>query len=141
MWILLPAGAGLVALVVLVWFLRSEAGREHRRGMIITAIVAGVLAIGGMALLGIPGALVYALSVPVVQLVQGARFADLGEGAWPVAILMTLVWPAALVIAYAVANGPLRRRGRAVRWTAFVLIPYACAVALSLWVHLSLVAA
>jgi predicted outer membrane lipoprotein len=40
-------------------------------------------------------------------------------------------------MAYAVANGPLRLRGRGVRWTALVLIPCAFGVALALWAHLS----
>jgi hypothetical protein len=137
MWIIFPTTAALVALVVFVVFLRSEAGRQRRRGMIVTAIVAALLAVGGMMLLGIPGALVYGVSVPWVQLLLGDRFRDLGDGAWPAAILITLTWPASLVVAYAIANGPLRHRGRLVRWTALVLIPYAFGVALALWAHLS----
>lgn len=137
MWIVIPALAAVGALAAMVIFLRSEAGRERRRGMIITAIVAAVLAIGGMALLGIPGALVYGISLPVVQLLMGPRFAGLGDGAWPAAILVTLVWPGSLVIAYAVANGPLRRRGRGARWTALLLIPYLVGVLLTLGVHLA----
>lgn len=138
MWILFPAVAGLVALAVIVVFLRSEAGRERRRGMIATAIVAAVFAVGGMLLLGIPGALVYGVSLPVVQLLLGARYVGLADGAWGAAILITLTWPASLVIAYAAANGPLRRRGRGARWAAMILIPYAAGVALTLWAHLSL---
>lgn len=138
MWILFPAVAGLIALVVLVVFLRSEAGRERRRGMITTAIVAAVFAFGGMLLLGIPGALVYGVSLPVVQMLLGAKYQSLADGAWGAAIIITLTWPASLVIAYAVANGPLRRRGRGARWAAMILIPYAAGVALTLWAHLSL---
>jgi uncharacterized membrane protein YhaH (DUF805 family) len=139
MWIVIPALAAVGALAALVLFLRSEAGRDRkrRRGMIITAIVAGVLAIGGVGLLGIPGAIIYGISLPFVQLMMGARFADLGDGAWPAAILITLVWPASLVIAYAIANGPLRVRGRGVRWMALLLIPYAFGVLLALGAHLS----
>jgi hypothetical protein len=137
MWIVIPAAAAVGALAALVLFLRSEAGRERRRGMIITAIAAAVLAVGGMALLGIPGAVIYGISLPFVQLLMGARFTELGDGAWPAAILITLVWPASLVIAYAVANGPLRRRARGVRWLALILIPYAFGVLLALGAHLS----
>jgi hypothetical protein len=126
-----------VALAVFVAFLRSEAGRQRRRGMVVTAIVAALLAVGGMMLLGIPGALVYGVSVPWVQLLLGDRFTDLGDGAWPAAILITLTWQASLVVAYAIANGPLRHRGRLARWTALVLVPYAFGVALALWAHLS----
>lgn len=134
---ILPLGAGLVALVVLVAFLRSEAGRERRRGMIVTASLAALLSIGGIALLGIPGAILYALCAPWVQLMLGPRFTDLGDGAWPAAIVITLAWPASLVIAYALANGPLRRRGRLMRWMTLILVPYAFGVALALWAHLS----
>lgn len=133
-----PLAAGLVALVALVAFLRSPAGRERRRGMIVVAIAAPLLAVGGMALLGIPGALIYELCVPWVRLMLGGGFRELGDGAWPAAIVVTLTWPASLVVAYAIANGPLRRRGRAARWAALVLLPYAFGVALALWAHLSM---
>jgi uncharacterized membrane protein YhaH (DUF805 family) len=139
MWILIPALAAVGALAALVLFLRSEPGRDRkrRRGMIITVIVAAVLAIGGMGLLGIPGALIYGVSLPFVQLLMGARYTELGDGMWPAAILITLVWPASLVIAYAVANGPLRGRGRGARWLALLLIPWAFGVLLALGAHLS----
>jgi hypothetical protein len=138
MWIVFPAVAAVVALVVLVWFVRSEAGRPRRKGMMITAGVAALLALGGIALLGIPGAAVYGVSAPVVQLILRPRFHSLNEDVWPAAILITLTWPASLVLAYAIANGPLRRRGRGARWAALVLVPYAAGVALTLWAHLSM---
>lgn len=137
MWMILPLGAGLVALVGFVGYLRSQAGRERRRGMIVTASLAALLAIGGMALLEFPGAILYELCKPWVRLMMGSRFTELGDGAWPAAIIITLTWPASLVIAYAIANGPLRRRGRLVRWMTMVLVPYAFGVALALWAHLS----
>lgn len=137
MWMILPAGAALAGLAALVTFLRSEAGRERRRGLKVTAILAVLLAIGGVLLLGIPGALVYELCVPWVRLTLGGRFTELGDGAWPAAIVITLTWPASLVVAYALANGPLRGRGRGVRWTALILVPYAFGIALALWAHLS----
>src|SRR5687768_8705584 len=104
MWTIFPVAAALVGLAVLVAFLRSEAGRERRRGMIGVAVVAVLFAVVGMGLLGLPGAMVYQLSAPWVRLMLGARFTDLGDGAWPAAILTTLTWPASLVIAYAVAH-------------------------------------
>lgn len=137
MWILVPALAWVIALGVLVAFVRSPAGRERRRGAIIVGVVAALLALGGMALLGIPGAVVYGVSAPWVQLMMGSRYTDLGDGAWPAAIVITLAWPASLLITYAAANGPLRRRGRLVRWAAWILIPYLFGVLLALWAHLS----
>ncbi|HLM67330.1 MAG TPA: hypothetical protein VK358_07380, partial [Longimicrobium sp.] len=61
MWILLPAATALAGLAALVLFLRSEAGRERRRGMIVVTVVAVLMALGGILLLGIPGAVVYEL--------------------------------------------------------------------------------
>lgn len=138
MWIVFPLAAGTVALAALVAFLRSPAGRERRRGAFAVTVFAAVLALGGILLLGIPGALVYELCVPWVRLLMGARFTDLGDGAWPAALLITLTWPASLVVAYVIANGPLRRRGRALRWLAMLLVPYAFGVGLALWAHLSM---
>lgn len=137
MWMILPAATALAGLVALVTFLRSPAGRERRRGMIVVAVLALLFAIGGMALLGLPGALVYEVCAPWVRLMLGGRFTELGDGAWPAAIVITLAWPASLVVAYALANGPLRRRGRGVRWMVMILLPYAFGVALALWAHLS----
>ncbi|HEX2211137.1 MAG TPA: hypothetical protein VHG93_25865 [Longimicrobium sp.] len=137
MWILAPAAAWLLALAALIWFLRSPAGRERPRGMIIVTVVAGLLAFGGIALMGIPGAVIYELCVPWVRLMMGGRFTDLDDGAWPAALIITLAWPASLVVAWVAANGPLRRRGRAVRWTAFIIMAYLAGVLLALWAHLS----
>lgn len=137
MWILVPAVAWLIALGVFIAFVRSPAGRERRRGAIILGVVAALLVVIGIALLGLPGAVIYELCAPWVQLMMGSRYTDLGDGAWPAAIIITLTWPASLLMAYAAANGPLRRRGRAVRWAARILIPYLLGVLLALWAHLS----
>jgi len=137
MWMIVSAASAAVGLIAFVWFLRSEAGRPRRRGMIGIAVAAVLFSLGGMLLMGIPGALVYGIASPVVQLVLGSRYESLHEGVWPVVILITLVWPASLVVAYAVANGPLRHRGRGARWAVLILLPYAFGVALTLWAHLS----
>ncbi|HST57502.1 MAG TPA: hypothetical protein VLK84_02365 [Longimicrobium sp.] len=134
---ILPAATVLAGLVALVTFLRSEAGRERRRGMKITTVLALLFAVGGVLLLGLPGAILYELCVLWVRLMQGARFAELGDVAWPAAIVITLTWAASLVIAYALANGPLRRRGRLLRWMVMIVVPYAFGVALAAWAHLS----
>jgi hypothetical protein len=127
-------GAAVIATVV---FLRSEKARPRRRGLLITAGVAAALAALGVVLLGIPGAVVYELFDPLVRAVLGRGYAELGAGAWAAAIVTTLVWPSSLVLAYAVAWGPLRRRPAWTRWTVMVLVPCAAAAALAFWPHLA----
>ena len=131
--ILVPLALAAVALAA---FLRTPAAREHRRGLIVTVGIAVAIAVLGVVpLVGIPGAVVYELSAPWVRLFLGAGYEDLGDGAWPAAILMTLVWPSSLVLAYVAVRGPLRRRSRWLRAAAWVLIPYAVGVGLALWAH------
>lgn len=128
----------VVSLAALVVFFRSDAGRERRKGAkIVTGVCAFVAIVGVMPLMGIPGAIVYELSAPWVRSMLGEGYRELGDGAWPAAIVMTLVWPASIVLAYVIANGPLRRMGGFVRWTVLILFPYAAAVSLALWAHLS----
>jgi hypothetical protein len=135
MWPALPVLAGIAALAA---SLRSEAVRPRRRGLLrVTAVAAAVSVLGVMPLMGIPGAVVYEVSAPWVRLLLGEGYADLGDGAWPAAIILTLTWPSSLVVAYAAAYGPLRHRSAWIRWAALLLIPYLTGVALSLWAHLS----
>lgn len=135
---MIPAFLFLAAVVAAVLFLRSEAGRPRRVGMLWTIGGAAAFAVAGMALVGLPGAFIYEIAAPWVRLLLDEGYTELGDAAWPAAIVFTLTWPWSLVIAYAAAFGPLRRRPRWTRWAAFVLIPYAAAVALALWAHLSI---
>jgi hypothetical protein len=133
-----PAILVAAAVAALVLFLRSEAGRERRRGALVVAGLAAVVSIVGvMPLMGIPGAVVYELSAPWVQSILGEGYAELGDGAWPAAIVMTLAWPSSIVLAYVIACGPLRRRSGWLRWPVLILFPYAAAVSLALWAHLA----
>lgn len=132
-----PFAVVLIAAAAAVLFLRARPARERRRGLLLTAGAAGVLAALGMGLVGLPGALLYELGAPWVRLVLGEGYHDLGDAAWPAAIVISLAWPASLVIAYTVAHGLLGRRRRWVRWMALVLVPYAFAVSLAFWAHLA----
>lgn len=133
MWpFVLPAAA----LVAIILFLRSPAGRERRKGLAIAVAAAVVVAVVGVGLLGIPGAIVYGLSVPWVSMLLGGGYQDLGDGAWPAAIYISIFWPASLVIAYTLVAGPLRRRSRWSKAAVWILVPYAAGVAMSLWAHL-----
>jgi hypothetical protein len=127
-----------ITIAAFVAFRRSEAGRERRRGLKIVTILAAVVAIlGVMPLMGIPGAVVHELSAQWVEAIQGKGFRELGDGAWPAALVITLTWPCSLVLAYVLANGPLRRRGRFIRWTTMIVLPYLAGILLALWAHLS----
>lgn len=65
-------------------------------------LLAGVLEVLGLALLGLPGAAFLETLEPIMQrLGRGSISAD---GAWPAAIMMSLVWPVALAPAYLVAR-------------------------------------
>lgn len=135
MWpfLLIPA-----ALFAIFAFRRSEAGRERRRGLNVVTAIAVVVATGGvLPLMGIPGAIVNEIAAPMVRMLTGKVPTDLGDGAWPAAIITTMAWPWSLVLAYTLAYGPLRHRGRAVRWLTMVLVPYVAAVLLALWAHAS----
>lgn len=67
---------------------------------LLIAVIARVLAIvAGVVLLGLPGAVVYAASKPVIRLVLGSVMSDseLGDRAWPLAIVVSLLWPFGIV--------------------------------------------
>ena len=65
-------------------------------------ILSGILALGGLALLGLPGAACLGLVSPLVGLVTERRVE--GDAAWPLAILHTILWPWLLLPAYALAT-------------------------------------
>jgi hypothetical protein len=71
-----------------------RAGCSWRR-LVVSVVVLEVL---GFALLGLPGAVFLETLQPVMER-AGARPMS-ADGAWPAAILMSFVWPAALVPAY-----------------------------------------
>lgn len=138
MWSVIPLLIVAAAAVAVVAFLRSEAARPRRRGLFVVAAVAAAIAVLGVVpLVGIPGAVVYELSAPWVRLVLGEDSAALGSGAWPAAIVTTIVWPFSLGLAYAVAYGPLRPAPGWARWTVMLLVPYAAGTALAFWAHLA----
>ncbi len=65
-------------------------------------LIAGVCEVLGLALLGLPGAAFLEALQPVMQRLGRGPIA--GDGAWPAAILMSVVWPVALAPAYLAAR-------------------------------------
>lgn len=66
-------------------------------------LITGLMILGGLALLGLPGAVLFTLSRPVLALVYGRGFMDRlqGDAAWPLAVGLTLLWPLGLWPLYA----------------------------------------
>jgi hypothetical protein len=64
--------------------------------------VAALLVVGGMMLLGIPGALFAVLAEIVVAPLKGMPIGSIvsGDRAWPAAIMMTLVVPPAIPVVH-----------------------------------------
>lgn len=88
-------------------------------------VVAGVLEVLGLCLLGLPGAAFLETVAPVMQRLGSGSIS--GDGAWPAAILMSLLWPVALAPAYLMARrarvGP-RHQGL----VAFAVLVVLCAL-------------
>src|SRR5262245_5540861 len=92
----------IVALLLLAVTGVAVRGAFSRRSLIATVVVLEVL---GLALLGLPGAAFLETLQPVMQRPISA------DGAWPAAILMSVVWPVAVAVAYLAARSlPLSNR-------------------------------
>ena len=126
--LLVPAAA----IAAFVAFYRAAALRTHRRGLWrVTAVAVAISVLGVVPLLGIPGALIYEVCDPWIRVARGSAYRELGEDAWPVAILLTLSWPPSLVLAYTATAGPLRHSWRWVKGLVWLVVPAAAAVGLS----------
>lgn len=89
----------VVALLLLAVTGAAVRARFSRRSLIISVVVLEVL---GLVLLGLPGAAFLEMLQPVMQRL-GLRPIS-ADGAWPAAIMMSVVWPVALVPAYLVGR-------------------------------------
>ena len=81
--------------------------------------------VAGVFLLGLPGAVVYAASKPLIRLVYGSVMSDseLGDRAWPLAIFVSLLWPFGIVVGYGIAfrlGGALPKPGQVVVLVAVI---------------------
>ncbi len=88
------------------------------KGLLISLGVAVATAGLGLVLLGIPGALVFTLFLPLASLFFNTNIhADAG---WSIAILITLLWPLSFPLGYLAAWGLFQKRKRLFKW--FILI-------------------
>lgn len=81
--------------------------------MVVVLIVTGILMFGGIALLGVPGAIYASMTAPVAELIRGLRPGTMliGDGAWPIALVMTLAVPPALPLAIWMVDAVRPRAG------------------------------
>jgi len=114
--------ASIAAVLLLVVTGVAVRAQFSTKSLVLSVVVIEVL---GLVLLGLPGAVFLETLDPIMQ--RAGRGPLTGDGAWPAAILMSVVWPVALAPAYLLArtvragNGP---RGLA----AFAVLLSTCAL-------------
>lgn len=94
------------------------------KGLLISVGVATLFVVGGVVTLGLPGAVLFTLNAPVLWLLFGADALDKlpPDSYWPIALVMTLLWPASIVAGYLVAFWLLRGASRVGRWGSFAAV-------------------
>jgi hypothetical protein len=87
------------------------------KGFLIASGVAIAVAGLGIVLLGIPGALIFELTFPMASLLVGVSKSTIpADAMWPIAIVMTLVWPLSFPAGYLVAWGVFANQKRLTKW-------------------------
>ncbi len=114
----------------------ADPGRRPWRTVRRAAGAAALCAVGGWALLGLPGAVVVELAGPLVRLVHGpdAGRELLGDSAWPLALVVSALWPLGIVLGAAAAAWAPDSAPRPLR----VVVGVAVAVAWALGVAVAL---
>ncbi len=102
------------------------------KGFLIALGVAIGVAVLGLALLGIPGALVFTLLLPVVSLFLSNTSIH-ADAAWPIAIWITLLWPISFPVAYLISWGLFANRKRRFKWLMLLGITLIWALALTFY--------
>jgi hypothetical protein len=70
-------------------------------------LATALAALGVVPLLGLPGAFLLTVSLPVFGLSEHDLHPDSG---WPIAIVISLLWPVGLLLGYWVGSGLLKRQ-------------------------------
>jgi hypothetical protein len=91
--------------------------------------LAALAAVAGILLLGLPGALIYqglALVAP-----HGAFRELRADSAWPAALLLSILWPWGLLLAYVLTPGR-RTSGRGLTWQYLLFVEAVWSVGIAL---------
>ena len=113
-------GLSVVSLLLLVVTGAAVWARFSRRSLF---VLIGILEVLGVVLLGLPGAAFLESLEPVMQ--RAGRGSISADGAWPAAIVMSLVWPLALAPAYLAARS-VRRGNQQRGLVALAVLLLAC---------------
>lgn len=93
----------------------------------------GVAFLGCIPLMGLPGALYYMCVAPVLLLTSLPRLDEIGDGAWPFALYMTVLVPLFLPIAVALARNVVPAWGLPL-WLRVGILLYIWAVIVAVFV-------
>jgi hypothetical protein len=85
--------------------------------------------LGVIPLLGLPGALIMTVSLPVFGLAEADLHAD---AAWPMACFISLLWPIGLILGYWVGFGLLKKQSQGRKKAAMAGVALAWCLLLSL---------
>jgi hypothetical protein len=104
------------------------------KGFLISLGVAIAFALVGIVLLGLPGALAFALGSPFAELIYGSGVTGRihPDAMWPIAIYMTLLWPISIPAGYALSWGLFKSRKRLAKWLILIGFTLLWATALTL---------
>ena len=102
------------------------------RSVLKVSLVAAAFAAGSVALVGLPGAILFGLMQPVLWLGFGPDAWDRlpGDSLWPIALVISLLWPVSFVPGYLIAYGPTRI-------AIFLAVLAAWNLVLSVWCYMS----
>src|SRR5262245_35527910 len=105
--------------------------RRLSGGVRVVLLAAALAVLGVIPLLGLPGALIVTVSLPVFGLSEGDLHPD---ASWPVAMLISLLWPGGLVLGCGVGFGLMKgqsgaRKGAAMAgvvaaWCLLLALPF-----------------
>ena len=103
--------------------------RRSSGGARVVLLAAALAALGVIPLLGLPGAFILTVSLPVFGLSEGDLHPDAG---WPIAIGISLLWPVGLILGYWVGFGLLKRQSGGRKGAAMAGVVVAWCLLLSL---------